>query len=80
VSFVQPPPSATKQVLKLASLLVTVLLFGVGAWFVDEHFIQRNAPRGDRPEVIELKSQIVGWISATLYCTSGGSLERPASS
>jgi hypothetical protein len=67
VAFVQRPPSAVRQILKLISLLVLVLFLGAFAWFVDDRFINGGSHHEERPEVIELKSQIVGWISATLY-------------
>jgi hypothetical protein len=73
VVLVQPAPSTIKQVVKYVGLLVVVLAAGAGAWFVNEYFVPHTQPvPKDRETIIELKSQILGWISAASYCESPG--------
>jgi hypothetical protein len=64
---VGPPPSATKEVLKYGGLLAFVLTAGAGAWLVHEHVVAKPSMPTPREDIIEFKSQILGWISAALY-------------
>lgn len=58
--------SIAVQCLLYGSALVFVLGTGVAAWAVDEHLHQGQS-REPPAEVIEWRSQLLGWISAVLY-------------
>ncbi|KIP05167.1 hypothetical protein PHLGIDRAFT_19782 [Phlebiopsis gigantea 11061_1 CR5-6] len=46
--------------------LIFVLLTGAIAWAVDE-YLHRDQPRGPPKEIVEWRSQLLGWISAVMY-------------
>ncbi len=56
----------SKDTLKFASALLFVFAVGVAAWAVDRH-VHRDSPRSKPEEVIEWRSQVLGWISAALF-------------
>ncbi|EIW59688.1 PQ-loop-domain-containing protein [Trametes versicolor FP-101664 SS1] len=58
--------SMSKDTLKFASALLFVFAVGVAAWAVDKH-VHRDSPRSKPEEVIEWRSQVLGWISAALF-------------
>lgn len=58
--------SITAQCLLYASALVFVLGTGVAAWAIDEH-LHNDQTREPPAEIIEWRSQLLGWISAVLY-------------
>ncbi|KAL1950080.1 hypothetical protein VTO73DRAFT_5202 [Trametes versicolor] len=58
--------SMSKDTLKFASALLFVFAVGVAAWAVDRH-VHRDSPRSKPEEVIEWRSQVLGWISAALF-------------
>ncbi|KAI0632050.1 PQ loop repeat-domain-containing protein [Trametes polyzona] len=58
--------SMSKDSLKFISALLFVFTVGVAAWAVDRH-IHRDSPRSKPEEVIEWRSQVLGWISAALF-------------
>ncbi|KAI0775542.1 PQ-loop-domain-containing protein [Trametes elegans] len=58
--------SMSKETLKFASALLFVFGVGVVAWAVDRH-VHRDSPRSKPEEVIEWRSQVLGWISAALF-------------
>jgi len=55
-----------KQFIKYAAIVMFVLMSGVVAWAVDER-IHRNQPRSEPEEIVEWKSQVLGWASAVLF-------------
>jgi hypothetical protein len=68
VAFVpSQPPSAVQQVFRYAGLVAFVLLSGTLAWAVNEHLVSHPQIPEPREDIIELKSQVLGWISALLY-------------
>lgn len=62
--------SMSKDTLKFATALLFVFGVGLAAWAVDR-YIHRDSPRSKPEEVIEWRSQVLGWISAALFreCT-----------
>ena len=46
--------------------LIFVLLTGAIAWAVDE-YLHRDRPREPPKEIVEWRSQLLGWISAVMY-------------
>ncbi|OCH92838.1 PQ-loop-domain-containing protein [Obba rivulosa] len=50
---------------KYAAALLFVFAVGVAAWAVDEGI--HNGPRSRPKEVLEWRSQVLGWISAVMY-------------
>lgn len=58
--------SALRQFLKYGLMLSFIMGTGVAAWAIDEH-IHKGQPRTPPEEVLEWKSQLLGWISAVLY-------------
>ncbi|KAI0822040.1 PQ-loop-domain-containing protein [Trametes gibbosa] len=58
--------SMSKDTLKFVAALLFVFAVGVAAWAVDRH-VHRDAPRSKPEEVIEWRSQVLGWISAALF-------------
>ncbi|KAI0662085.1 PQ-loop-domain-containing protein [Cubamyces menziesii] len=58
--------SMSKDTLKFVSALLFVFGVGLAAWAVDRH-IHRGMPRTRPEEVIEWRSQLLGWISAALF-------------
>ncbi|KAI0770483.1 PQ-loop-domain-containing protein [Fomes fomentarius] len=67
----EPPPRqpAWKETLKFATALVFVFGVGVAAWAIDRH-VYKNRPRSKPVEVIEWRSQVLGWLSAALFLGS----------
>lgn len=61
--------SVTTQCIAYGAALAFVLVTGVAAWAIDER-MHRGQSREGPEEVMEWKSQVLGWISAVLYCTS----------
>ena len=61
-----PRSSVWKATLKFAAALAFVFAVGVAAWVVDRH-VHRGRPRSKPEEVVEWRSQILGWISAALF-------------
>ena len=59
-------PPAWKAALRFAAALAFVFAVGVVAWAVDRH-LHRDRPRSKPEEVVEWRSQILGWISAVLF-------------
>lgn len=55
------------EFLKYAGALVFVFIVGIAAWGVDE-YIHRGVPRSKPSEKLEWKSQVLGWISAAMFC------------
>lgn len=55
---------------KYAGALLFVFAVGVAAWAVDES-IHGGQPRSQPEEVFEWRSQVLGWISAVMYCKFG---------
>ncbi|KAI0366909.1 PQ-loop-domain-containing protein [Pilatotrama ljubarskyi] len=58
--------SMSKDTLKFVVALLFVFGVGLGAWAVDRH-IHGGMPRPRPKEVIEWRSQVLGWISAALF-------------
>ena len=67
--------AAWRETLMFAGALLFVFAVGVAAWVVDRH-IHRDSPRSRPDEVVEWRSQILGWLSAALFrecvCCLGG--------
>jgi len=59
-------PSFFRQTLQYLSLLAFVTAVGVIAWWLNPRHEDESVPDGFR-DVIEWKSQVIGWISAVLY-------------
>ncbi|RPD73861.1 PQ-loop-domain-containing protein [Lentinus tigrinus ALCF2SS1-7] len=57
---------ARKETLKFVTAMVFVFSVGVAAWAVDRH-LHRDVPRSKPVEVVEWRSQVLGWISAVLF-------------
>lgn len=62
----QKIPSLAKQFIKYAAAVLFVLMTGVAAWGVDQ-YIHRGQPRTRPEEVVEWRSQLLGWISAVMF-------------
>ena len=58
--------SITAQCLLYGSALVFILGTGFAAWAIDEH-LHKGQSREPPTEIIEWRSQLLGWISAVLY-------------
>lgn len=63
-----PPPvkDARKETLKFVTAMVFVFSVGVVAWAIDG-YLHRDVPRQKPDEVVEWRSQVLGWISAALF-------------
>lgn len=59
-------PSTLQQILRYGSALCFILGTGIAAWAIDEN-VHKGQPRTAPEEVLEWKSQLLGWISAILY-------------
>ena len=59
-------PSLAMQFIKYSAAVVFVLMTGVAAWAIDQ-YIHRGQPRTQPEEVVEWKSQVLGWISAVMF-------------
>ncbi|KAH8104689.1 PQ-loop-domain-containing protein [Cristinia sonorae] len=59
-------PSLAKQFIKYAFAVLFVLSTGVAAWAIDQH-IHKGQPRTRPEEVVEWKSQLLGWFSAVMF-------------
>ncbi|KAJ3475705.1 hypothetical protein NLI96_g11660 [Meripilus lineatus] len=55
-----------KQFIKYTAAVIFVSMTGVAAWAIDEH-IHRNQPRSNPEEVVEWRSQLLGWASAIMF-------------
>lgn len=58
--------SSVGQFVRYGIALVFVLGTGIVAWAVDQH-LHKGQTRAPPEEVVEWKSQVLGWISAVLY-------------
>ncbi|KAI8986226.1 PQ-loop-domain-containing protein [Trametes punicea] len=58
--------SMSMDTLKFITALLFVFGVGLAAWAVDRH-IHRGSPRSKPAEVIEWRSQVLGWFSAALF-------------
>lgn len=47
--------------------MVFVFGVGVGAWAVDKYIRYSTPPLDPQEEVVEWRSQVLGWISAALF-------------
>lgn len=57
------------EVLKYSLCLIFVFVAGIVAWAIDMKIRGPRLP--NEPEsIVEWRSQILGWVSATLFCTS----------
>lgn len=63
----KPKVPILREFAKYAGALVFVFAVGIAAWAVDEH-IHRGIPRPKPDEKLEWSSQILGWISAVMFC------------
>lgn len=72
-----PKPPAWQETLKFLGALAFVFAVGVAAWAVDRH-VHQGSPRSKPDEVVEWRSQILGWVSAALFreCMRAGPRER----
>ncbi|TCD65269.1 hypothetical protein EIP91_002934 [Steccherinum ochraceum] len=59
-------PSLLSQFIRYSAAVLFVLMTGVAAWAVDQH-IHRGEPRTQPEEVVEWRSQLLGWISAVMF-------------
>lgn len=67
-SIPESKPSVWQEFAKYAGALLFVFAVGVAAWAVDG-FIHRDQARSKpEEEVIEWRSQVLGWVSAVMYC------------
>jgi uncharacterized protein with PQ loop repeat len=67
VEFIEQPKSTVKEVLKYALALVLVCVAGVTAWAVSEHVKGDSDSTEDPEQVLEWRSQVLGWLSAILF-------------
>lgn len=56
-----------KAALRYTAALVFVVATGTAAWLMSKHGETNDSPRRPK-DVIEWKSQVIGWTSAALYC------------
>ena len=56
-----------RQALKYAAAIAFVCITGVLAWAISEQVKDGSEP-SERKEVLEWKSQLLGWLSAVLFC------------
>ncbi|KAH9841444.1 PQ-loop-domain-containing protein [Rhodofomes roseus] len=59
-------PSITREFTKYAGALCFVFVVGIAAWAMDERIHRGQAPP-KRDEIVEWRSQILGWISAAMF-------------
>lgn len=59
-------PSLATQFIKYGATVLFVLLTGAAAWAIDQH-LHKGQPRTSPKEVVEWKSQVLGWISAVMF-------------
>jgi len=57
------------EVLKYSLYLIFVFVAGIAAWAIDMKIRGPRLPN-KRESVVEWRSQILGWVSAALFCTS----------
>lgn len=62
--------SLTKQIIQYLLAFIFVIGTGLIAWFVSQQSADNQPDPGGQKDVIEWKSQLIGWTSATLYCKS----------
>ncbi|KAH9941052.1 PQ-loop-domain-containing protein [Amylocystis lapponica] len=55
---------------KYAGALLFVFVVGLAAWTVDEHIHRDKTRSQPSEEVMEWRSQMLGWISAVMFCKS----------
>jgi uncharacterized protein with PQ loop repeat len=67
VEFVEEPKSTLKEVLKYALTLGFVCAAGVVAWAVSEQVKDSDAGKDEPEQVLEWRSQVLGWLSAILF-------------
>lgn len=58
--------SVYRDFTKYAAALAFVFVVGIAAWAMDEHIHRGQAPP-KRDEVVEWRSQALGWISAAMF-------------
>lgn len=59
-------PFIIHEFAKYAGALLFVFAVGIASWALDD-FIHKNQTRSKPKEVVEWKSQVLGWISAVMY-------------
>lgn len=59
--------SASNEFAKYAGALVFVFASGITAWAVDEFIHKGQARSKPQEEVVEWRSQALGWFSAVMY-------------
>ena len=65
--------SVYREFARYAGALAFVFVVGIVAWAVDEHIHQGQSPP-KRDEVVEWRSQVLGWISAAMFRKFGHDL------
>ena len=61
-------PNIKNEVLRYSLCLVFVFAAGVMAWAIDSK-IHGPSPPSEPEGIVEWRSQVLGWISAMLFCT-----------
>lgn len=56
-----------REFAKYAGALAFVFVVGIAAWAVDE-YIHQGVLRPGPGEILEWKSQVLGWVGATMFC------------
>ena len=59
-------PSLAVQFIKYLATVLFVLMTGVVAWAIDQH-LHKGQPRTAPVEVVEWRSQLLGWTSAVMF-------------
>ena len=65
VEGVYPP---RLQLLKYLGAVIFVFATGIAAWAISEKLHQGEEDPSRPEEILEWRSQVLGWISAVLYC------------
>lgn len=55
------------KILQYSAAITFICAAGVAAWAISEKLDDGSEP-SDRKEVLEWKSQLLGWLSAILFC------------
>lgn len=61
-----------RKILQYSAAITFICAAGVVAWAISEKMDDGSEP-SDRKEVLEWKSQLLGWLSAILFCESNES-------
>lgn len=64
--------SLKRKILQYSAAITFICAAGVVAWAISEKVVDGSEP-SDRKEVLEWKSQLLGWLSAVLFCESNES-------